>query len=300
MGRYPMSRGMSLRSCLRSSSDVVQCVFGSNVLRMASLSVRVSSLGPLWTGCLVVCHDASMFCPASSQAGISGSSSPFTSYFNSELCRHKLDVRFIHSRWLTRTSGPAPTGWRILIGGLGIVAYYTAAPRSLWSSASARYHRMSHGGLTYPRVDRDEEEESIPRHRFQNDRTCIKLALKPHELFSRPPASLSVTLQAGQGRSSTHWQVLRNPFTISEIFSNRCRSNALAPPSSSRSSSSEACESRGEPDLAMTRNVSASNRTASTPRQRFRRNVRWEVMRLILGMRVWMTDDHAWAYSVLA
>jgi hypothetical protein len=82
--------------------------------------------------------------------------------------------------------------------------------------------------------------------------------------------------------------------TISEIFSNLCRSRTFAFPPTSLSSNVDESPSSGEPDLAMTRNVSVSKTTASTARQMSRRKVKWEVMRPILGMRVWTTEDHAW------
>ena len=92
----------------------------------------------------------------------------------------------------------------------------------------------------------------------------------------------------------THWQVLRNPLTISDIRSNLCRLRPCALYSLSRSSKSDSSLSNAEPDLDITRKVSASNATTSTAWQTSRRNVRWAVMRLILGMRVCMTDDQAY------
>lgn len=92
---------------------------------------------------------------------------------------------------------------------------------------------------------------------------------------------------------ATYWHVFLNPLMVSDIFSNRFLSNASMPPSISRSSSSELSASRGDPDFAMTRNVSASKTTISTARQRLRRYVRCVVMRLMLGTRVCMTDDQA-------
>ena len=97
------------------------------------------------------------------------------------------------------------------------------------------------------------------------------------------------------GRDGTHWHVFRNDLIVSEIFSNRFRSSACAPYSFSRSSISETGESSGLPDFAMTRNVSASKTTASVARHRSRKKVRCEVMSPMLGIKVWMTDDHAWS-----
>lgn len=96
-----------------------------------------------------------------------------------------------------------------------------------------------------------------------------------------------------EGRE-TYWHVRLKLFTISLIFSNRCLSSAPLPFLFSTSSISDSSESTGVPDLAITKNVSVSKATTSTPKQRSRRKVRCEVIRLIFGIKVCTIDDHAY------
>lgn len=95
------------------------------------------------------------------------------------------------------------------------------------------------------------------------------------------------------GCDETYWHVFLKPLIVSDIFSNRFRSSARIPPLTSLASRSDGSASSGEPDFAMMRNVSASKTATSTARQRSRRYVKWDVMRLMFGTSVWMTEDHA-------
>lgn len=148
---------------------------------------------------------------------------------------------------------------------------------------------MEHTGS---RVTGDDEHICVPRQRLHDYTATVKLAFEPSKLF--PCSSAHVSFDTTRGVEEAHWHVFLNPFIVSDIFSKRFLSNARIPPFTSLLSRSAISASSGDPDLAMMRNVSASNTATSTARHRSRRYVRWDVMRLILGTSVWMTDDHAW------
>ena len=137
----------------------------------------------------------------------------------------------------------------------------------------------------------DDEHICVPRQRLHNYTATVKLAFEPSKLF--PGASAHVSFDTTRVIVGAHWHVFLNPFIVSDIFSNRFLSSARIPPFTSLLSRSAISASSGDPDLAMMRNVSASKTATSTARHRSRRYVRCDVMRLMLGTSVWMTDDHA-------